>query len=136
MEINFEITNIPAIEQKKCMIAYLEGVLRISIGDNLFFNQPSILLVEFAICISRWLNKIHSGELSDLIYETMDYDEPIITIIHVNNTYFKIDSVWKEEGALPLIIKLNELISAFLKFLTSLSKKLKLKYAISLNEFI
>jgi len=135
MLIDFEITEIPNDEHKKYAIAYLEGNLKITIGNTVFFSQAGILLIEFAIVITKWLDKIKSGELSDLVYETMDHDEPIISIIYVKNSCFKIDSIWKEKNILPAIIELNELTNAFLKYLDRLSKELKIKYDINLNKF-
>lgn len=83
MKVEFEIISIPEGEQKKYPTAYLEGSLKIMFNSIVFFNQSGILLIEFAILIDKWLERIKVDEFADFIFETMDNDEPIISFEYV-----------------------------------------------------
>jgi hypothetical protein len=135
MKIEFEITDFPIGEQIKYTTAYLEGILKIYIRSILFFNQPGILLVEYAIVINKWLNKVKEGAIIDFVYDTMDHDQPILSIILVKNEYYKIDSIWKEEEVNTLLSK-AELINVFEKYLNDLNHNLKMKSNINLRDII
>lgn len=135
MKINFEITNLPVKEQKRYITAYIEGTLKIFIEDMLFFNQPGILLVEFAIFARKWLDNIHAGSKMNFIYETMDYDDPILLIKYVKDNYYRIDSIWKEAEVTTLLAE-EEIISEFEKYLSNLSDLLKIQLDVNLDTFI
>ena len=135
MKIKFEITTIPEKEQKKYLTAYLEGVLQIFIGSKLFFNQSGILLIEFAIVIRQWLTKIKKGRMIDFMYETMDYDEPILRIIHTNDNNFLIESVWQEIEVKEQLQE-ADIFTEFEKYLENLSDALKLQLGVELSDSI
>lgn len=123
MKLDFEIKNIPTERQREYFAAYLEGELKIFVRDLLLFNQSDILLVELAIFIYNWLNRIKAGYDVNFVYETMDYDEPIITVVLESDEYCKIDSIWKEvEGS--LLVRKKDVITAFEGYLANLGKAL------------
>lgn len=135
MKVEFEIISIPEGEQKKYPTAYLEGLLKIVFNNIVFFNQSGILLIEFAILIDKWLKRIKVDEFADFIFETMDYDEPIISLEYEKGDFYRIESIWKETGVVELISK-QEIIYAFEKYLVNLEVELKLKTGIELNEIL
>lgn len=132
MRIEFEITSIPEGEKQKYTTAYLEGLLRIKFNDLTFFCQSEILLIEFAILIYRWLQRIKVDRYADFIFETMDNDEPILSLECVKEDLYRIESIWKERDFTELISK-EDIINAFEKYLISLQKELLLKIGIELK---
>lgn len=135
MKIKFEITDIPKAEQLKYPTAYLEGVLTIWINDILYFNQPGILLIEFAIFINRWLNSIRIGKNIGLSFDTMDNDEPILTLNYVGNELYRIHSIWEESKVLELL-SIKNLIVEFEHYLVNLENELKFKTGIELIKIL
>jgi hypothetical protein len=135
MKIKFEITTIPEKEQKKYLTAYLEGCLQIFIGGKLFFNQSGILLIEFAIVIRRWLTFLEKNKVIDFVYETMDYDEPILRIIHTNDNNFRIESVWQEMEVKELL-RGADVVIEFKKYIENLSDALRLQLGVKLSDII
>jgi|LakMenE01Jun11ns_1017448.scaffolds.fasta_scaffold9280295_1 hypothetical protein len=135
MKIKFEITDIPKAEQKKYPTAYLEGVLKIFVNEVLFFNQSGILLIEFAIFINRWLTSIKKGELVDLNFETMDNDEPILSLTYVKDNCYRIYSDWQESEVSKFLNK-EKVVAAFEKYLESLKNELKLETEIELEKIL
>jgi hypothetical protein len=135
MIVKFEITDIPKIEQKKYSIAYLEGELKIFVNETLFFHQPGILLIEFAIFIDRWLMCIKREEFVDLSFETMDNDEPILSLSYKGVNHYKIYSVW-QETEVSRLLETEEIVVAFEKYMRDLAIQLKLQTGIELNKLI
>jgi hypothetical protein len=135
MKIEFEIISIPEGEQKKYPTAYLEGVLKILINNAIFFNQSGMLLIEFAIFIDKWLDKIKVGECLDFVFETMDNDESIISLNYVKSDFYRIGSIWQEVEVTELLSK-EQIINAFEKYLVNLETELKLKTGTELNRIL
>ncbi|UTA67287.1 hypothetical protein [Emticicia sp. 21SJ11W-3] len=135
MRIKFEITDIPIAEQKNYPTAYLEGILKIYVKEVVFFNQSGILLIEFAIFISRWLNNVKTTEFVDFSFETMDNDESILSLNYVNKNLFRIYSIWQELEVKELLTK-EEIVAEFEKYLESLENELKLKTEIDLSSVL
>lgn len=135
MKIQFEITNIPNSKQSKYPCAYLEGILEIHINNILFFNQSGILLIEFAIFINRWLKRIKKEKLDDFNFETMDYDEPILTLNYVEKNFYRIFSIW-QEIEIPALLAKDEIIAAFDKYLSDLKIELKIILGIELENIL
>jgi len=53
----------------------------------------------------KWLKRNKVDEFADFIFETMDYDEPIISFEYVNGDFYRIESIWKETDVVELISK-------------------------------
>lgn len=135
MKVEFEIISIPEGEQKKYPTAYLEGLLKILINNIIFFNQSGILLIEFAIFIVKWLDRIKVGEFVDFTFDTMDNDEPIISLKYVKGDYYRIESIWQDIEVTELLSK-EEIINGFEKYLVNLEVELKIKTGIELNRIL
>lgn len=135
MKVEFEIISIPEGEQKKYPTAYLEGLLKILINNIIFFNQSGILLIEFAILIDKWLDRVKVNEFADFTFETMDNDEPIISLNYVKGNSYRIESIWKETEVAELISK-KEIINAFEKYLVNFEDELKSKTGIELSRIL
>lgn len=135
MKINFEIVNIPKGKQKKYVTAYLEGELEIYVGNNLYFNQEGILLIEFAIFIARWLSLLEYDTTADFVYHSMDNDEPILSFKLIEFDYYQIYSPWENMEISEYILKSN-IYSEFKKYLSELDRDLKLKTGIKLNDLL
>ena len=125
MKINFEITSFPQIEQVKYLPAYLEGTVTIVVDDILFFRQSAIPLIEFAGSINDWLAETKSGDETSFLYESMDFDKPILVIEYVERDRYKLDSIWKERDILRLLSK-DEITRAFNEYLNDLSQMLEI----------
>lgn len=135
MKVEFEIISIPEGEQRKYPTAYLEGSFKIMFNNIIFFYQPGILLIEFAILIDKWLERNKLDEFADFIFETMDNDEPILSFEYVKADFYRVESIWKETEIDELIPK-KEIINAFEKYLVDLEAELKLKTGIELNRIL
>lgn len=122
MKIKFEIIDIPEVEQLKYPTAYLEGELVIWINGVLFFNQAGILLIEFAIFINRWLYSIRKGKIIGLNYDSMDNEEPIITLNYVGNKLYRIHSIWQEAEIFDLL-RIEDIVCEFELYLDNLDKE-------------
>ena len=83
--------------------AYLEGTLRIIVGDTRFFEDIGILLIEFAEVAHRWLLECRREPCS-LYYVSMDFEEePILAFCYdVATETFALQSVWAEAELEPL----------------------------------
>ncbi len=135
MYIDFEITNTPTNQPKEYFVAYFEGILNIFVDDTLFFNSSGILLLEFAIVIYKWLEKAKIGVCEDFIYETMDYDAPILLFVHVKNNLYSINSIWQKQNIIKLIAA-QEIMVAFDEYLKKLQNMLKLTTCIELENIL
>jgi len=135
MKLEFEIKSTPEGEQKKYPTAYIEGFLTILINNVIFFNQPGTLLIEFAMLIDKWLDKVKVDEFANFTFDTMDNDEPILSFDYVKGDFYKIDSIWKDAEVEELISK-QEIINAFEKYIDTLEVELKLKTGIELSRIL
>ena len=134
MNVDFEIMEIPKGEQKKYPIAYVEGILKVFVGNVLFFNQSGILLIELAISIRKWLVNMNGDNNLNFIYVSMDNDSPILTINYAHDNYYRIHSIWQEINILEFLLK-EDIIAGFEKYLEDLEEALKLKAGIELSIF-
>lgn len=78
------------------MLADVEGSLKITIEDKLFFDEESILLLELALALMKWVEMIESGKIIDFYYESMDYeDKPILAVMLNDNNSWRLYSIWE-----------------------------------------
>ena len=134
MKIQFTLTDFFNDNDRKYMLAYIEGILIIYIENTLFFNQPNILLAEFAYLSNKWINNIKMNKYTDFIYNSMDYDEPILSILHTHNDYYKINSIWQEKDV-KNEIKANIIVNELENYIKILQGKLKENFNISEEEY-
>jgi len=93
-------------------------------------------LVEYAICIRQWLDRIKLGEPVDFVYKTVDYDEePILIIKDIGEGLYKIDSIWKEKDINSLLSE-QDIIQAFEKYLCTLNNEINLRFHLNLSDFL
>lgn len=135
MKIEFEITEVPKSEQMKYATAYVEGELKITVSNHLFFCQPGILLIELASFMKNWLDRVKRGHHEDFVYETMDHDEPIITIRYVDENGLEIDSIWRETQSSECVLVM-EVTKAFENYLSELEKALENLSGIRLQDVL
>lgn len=118
------------------LLADIEGSLNISINGNNFFQEDYILLLEFAIAISTWLEQIEKGVFQDFVYETMDYSEGAIIQFNskTDNTWV-VSSIW-ENNNIKTNLCIQDIIIAVKDFLTAFQKDIYKTYSINLNKFM
>lgn len=133
MKIDFEITKTPLGEQWKYPKAYIEGRLQISVDEIMVFDQPGILLIEFASFVRRWLNLVKSLGAYKFVYETMDHDEPIFVLDRFDGSY-KISSIWQETDIQTLLSE-ADVVTAFENYLIDLTKILKAEMGLELSNY-
>lgn len=115
------------------MLADVEGNLTITLGKNIFFNKEYILLLELAVALIRWVNKIKSGEIANFHYESMDYeDEPILAFIINDDQTWRLYSVW-ETFTNSSHISSEELLQATKKFIAELIIYLKTNFGLDMS---
>jgi hypothetical protein len=77
-----------AIKDNLCVLARIEGELKIRIGEELFFQDNGILLLEFCINLIKWINQCKEENYSDFSYWQIDYDEsPILEFLAKDKGY-------------------------------------------------
>lgn len=123
MQITFGITRVPDASQESYPVAYLEGRLQIAIGKVVFFDEPEIPLIEFAISAHEWLRNARKGQVEDFVYLSMDHEEPIITFRPVGDGLFSPHSIWQSAVAAP--VNTNDLGEAFETYIAALQEALK-----------
>lgn len=133
INFTFTITDLPQKGLERYTIAYVEGSLQIKINNNIFFDSEGILLVELARYIHQWL--LETNNFQDFIYETMDYEEPIIKFIHLGNDLYKAESIWQKQEIKDLITK-PELIECLSKYIENLRVTLKSEHGIRLEDYL
>lgn len=114
------------------MLADVEGNLAITIGENTFFDEEYILLLELAVALIRWIKKIESSEMVDFYYESMDYeDKPILAFILNHNNSWRLYSVW-EIFTDRSEISLEELLQTINQFISELTTYIKTNFGLDL----
>lgn len=111
------------------MLADFEGSLKITIGENIFFDEEDILLLELVVALIRWINKIKSGEMIDFYYESMDYEERPILAFMLNNNSWQLYSVW-EVFADDSNFSIEEILYAANKYIIALQTHLKTNFGL------
>jgi hypothetical protein len=118
------------------ILADIEGSLIISIDGNVYFQENYILLLEFAVFLTRWLAQIEKGIFQDFVYETMDYGEgPIIEFKQKSNNLWVVNSIWARENTV-VNLRIQDIIIAAKDFLDDFQKDIYKKYLISLKNFL
>lgn len=116
------------------MLADVEGNLKITIEERIFFDEKYILLLELAIMLIKWINKIESGEIVDFYYESMDYeDQPILYFKENVNLTWNLYSVWQNFNG-NSCVSLEELIQCTTTFITHLAAYLTIDLNIDMSD--
>lgn len=116
------------------MLADVEGNFKITIESRIFFDEEYILLLELAVKLIKWINKIESGELVDFYYESMDYeDEPILAFKVNTDSTWHVYSVWQTFND-SSHISLEELIQSAKAFIIHLAENLTIDLNINISD--
>ncbi|MFF2876933.1 hypothetical protein ACFVR2_11500 [Gottfriedia sp. NPDC057991] len=140
MEIKFSFilnTEIPiGLAYTAYKEGYIEGVLKIYLNGNVFFDEPYINLAEFGIQLGKWIQKIQSGLRENMDYETIDHNEAIINFKYTADEYWFIYSIWQIFES-DEYIETNSLVKAVKDFIKELNKELlEINYIVTLDKFI
>jgi len=118
------------------MLADVEGSLKINLGGNIFFEEDDILLLELVVALIKWLHKIESGEIVDLYYESMDYEEqPILAFITNDGCTWHLYSVWQNFND-SSHISLNVLLQTTKNFIIELITHLQTNFCLDLSSLL
>lgn len=130
LKMSFSNLTVPSDTGGWKMLADVEGNLTITLGQNVFFNEEYILVLELAIILIRWLKKVEFGDLVNFHYESMDYeDKPILAFIINDDHTWRLYSVW-ETFTDSSHISLEELLQATKKFIAELLTYLKTNFGL------
>lgn len=104
MNFVYKIETLPSDTGGYNILAYTEGTLEVWQGDTLFLRADGILLVEFAVFLEIWRRQLDQGEMVDLYYASMDFEEePIFALVYDSATdKFTPASVWSEAEGIPV----------------------------------
>ncbi|MGL5941667.1 MAG: hypothetical protein ACRC2S_15040 [Waterburya sp.] len=96
LKISFSNVEVLSKDLGWKMLADVEGSLKITIEDKLFFDEESILLLELALALMKWIEMIESGKMINFYYESMDYeDQPILAFMLNDNNSWRLYSIWE-----------------------------------------
>jgi len=132
MKIEFNIIEIPKLTGKSYEIdSYTEGTITFSCKSESLETLEGILLVEFAMALSSWLND--SNDV-DMYYESQDFEESPLILFHRDNLNKFVVTSALVEGEL----KVNEedLISGSKKFIQELQENLMANHSIDISGHI
>lgn len=118
------------------VLAFVEGQLTITSGDEIFFSESGTLLLELGVELVKWLNTTRGKSVPDFRFVTMDYDEgPILSFSNCGNGCFSIDSPWKQTDR-ALVLPGNLLISSIEQFISRLRAALQVEFGIDIRDFV
>ncbi len=132
MKIEYELNSMPAKDWKTYSQAYVEGVFRIYILDELYLEESGFLLAEFASVLKRWFKETQNDNNSDFVYESMDSDEAPILSFKNNGCGFIIKSVW-ERFECDVVLDKSRVLEKLNSFVEELSEQLESDLGISLS---
>jgi hypothetical protein len=142
IDLQYNIDTYKVIEKdlidanNRKLLADIEGSLTISFNGIVYFQENYILLLEFAVFLTRWLAQIEKGIIQDFVYETMDYSEgPIIEFNQKANSVWVVKSIWAKEN-IVVNLRIQDIIFAANDFLVNFQKEIYKKYLISLKNFL
>ncbi len=137
MEYKFSIEHVPEEKGGYNLSAYTEGTLKVVLDGVTFLNSTGILLVEFAIVLSKWIRALgHSNGMTELYYSSMDFEEEPIFALRVGKekNYYLPEAVWSEGEALKILPE--EAISAANRYLSELGTILANNHGVDLSEVV
>lgn len=105
--LEFTIQRYPTDSRLKYFRAYLEGEVVLMINQQVFLQEPHMLLAELGIKLKNWLAKrLEVLGLLPLEYFTMDHNEsegPIISLQPIDEEQYQISSIWQKiEGTVVI----------------------------------
>ena len=107
------------------MLCDIEGDLKIIIGNKVLFDVENILLLELALALMKWIDKIESGNIVSFYYESMDYEDKPILAFTFNDDFWKVYSVWQVSSISENKLSLEEAIYSSKSYIAKLLAYLK-----------
>lgn len=104
MRLSYTIEIIPTNKTGYWPWAHTEGPLEVWQGENLFLRAEGVLLIEFAVELEYWRRKLARGEVEDLYYASMDFEEEPIFALYYDPASgdFTPGAVWAEGEGVPV----------------------------------
>lgn len=131
-----EIDNSLIYTNNRKLLADIEGELSIVINNRMFFQEKYVLLLEFGVILSNWLEDIDKGNVQSFIYNTMDYSEsPLIEFNIQENSLWKIQSPWGQ-FQVHETFSLYELTNCSRLFLIEFGNTLKKAFNIDIADYL
>lgn len=128
IKIDFSVDGFPNdLSESYSLTAYTEGTLKISVDEEIIFDEPGILLIELFTSLHKWLSLLDDNNQLDYYYESMDFEEkPILAFDYIHKLdKYEIKSVW---GHLTAYVTLEEITNACTIFFSDLKNELLTKY--------
>ncbi|MCH4827931.1 hypothetical protein [Planococcus halocryophilus] len=143
LSINFELD--PSLKLEKSLLRQkdakllidVEGELKINIDQAVFFQEPSLALLELGVNLKKWRIRDSRGA-TNFYHVTMEHDEregPILAFIQKNETEWYLFSIWQEFKHEDTISS-EVLLGAVDRYLAELEEVLVKRFAIRYSDFI
>ena len=123
-----------ALDEHWEILLHVIADFSILVDSKVLYCEQQFCVVEFALDISGWLNRVHrNGE--DFIYTSMESEEIGLVWIKSSDSGWRIGSVHQEYEETN-IFSLEEIRDAAEQFLDQLGAEMSAKFGIGLREFI
>ncbi|MVN77427.1 hypothetical protein GO988_13915 [Hymenobacter sp. HMF4947] len=133
MKFLFRITEVNKALLIKYPYAALDGSLTVLIKEVMFFDNEGISLLDFAMCVGKWLKEIATGSFLDFDYSSNEYEEnPVLHFSRINNHYYTLHSAWVESYA-DNILGLGEITHCLRIFLQELDTYMQQEYGVAFS---
>jgi len=123
-----------ALDEYWQLLLHVVADFSILIDSKVLYCEHQFCVVEFAVALSKWLNRAHqTGE--DFIYTSMESEDVGLVWIKSNDPGWCVGSVYQEYEEAN-IFDLGEIMNAAEKFLGQLEAEASAKLGRGLREFI
>lgn len=143
LSIDFKMDTALKLEKKLLqqrngkLLIDVQGELRISIDQSIFFLESSLALLELGVELKSWRKKDPKAENSFYFF-TMEHDEregPILAFIKKGEDEWHLFSIWQEFKHKD-VVSSEVLLKAVDQYLVELEEMLVKKFTIRYSDFI